>query len=61
MATSSTTTQMPTTSKPTTPKAMTSAPQQPTVEQNQEDLAALLKLLENMVSLQCLWSGNLIH
>jgi hypothetical protein len=55
MTTSSTTTQKPTTSKATTPKTTTSAPQQPSVEQNQEDLAALLKLLETMVKLQLLW------
>jgi hypothetical protein len=55
VTTPSTTTRKPTTAKATTPKATTSAPQQPSVEQNQEDLAALLKLLENMVNLQLLW------
>jgi hypothetical protein len=59
MTTPSTTTRKPTTTKATTPKATTSAttsaPQQPSAEQNQEDLASLLKLLENMVNLQFLW------
>jgi hypothetical protein len=55
MTTPNTVTQKPTTPKATTPKASTSAPQQPSVEQNQEDLAALLKLLGNMVSLYLLW------
>jgi hypothetical protein len=61
MTTPNAATQKPTTPKATTPKATTSAPQQPSVEQNQEDLAALLKLLENMVSPGMLRSGDLIH
>jgi hypothetical protein len=54
MTTPNTSTQKPTTTKATTPKASTSTPQQPSVEQNQEDLAALLKLLGNMVGLEFL-------
>ncbi|PNF18426.1 hypothetical protein B7P43_G09014, partial [Cryptotermes secundus] len=50
MTTPNTATQTPTTPKATTTKASTSASQQPSMEQNQEDLAALLKLIGNMES-----------